>query len=331
MQYKSVKGFSGWTQFGFLLAFVGLGLLLTLAVQFVILMKIVPEGVSLTDKDALMKAMLAPENLSVVRLSQVLGTLCLLFIPAILWSRICNGGKFIWLGFNKYLNGYQVLFGFLIIFAAGVAAAPLVDLTKNILTHFPSLNSMAFQMEKEYNMQVLALSHLKNWPEYIAGLFIMAFFPAMFEEVFFRGVLQNLFVKWLRSPWMGIIITSIIFSLIHLSIYLFFSRLLLGVALGLMFYYTKNIWVNIIAHFINNAIALTQMFVLSRQEKLITPDKLDPTFPWGFSLLALAATVFFFIMLKKYSAGNRIRIEEKENLLIAEADPFRSFTEPIIN
>ena len=331
MQYKSVKGFSGWTQFGFLLAFVGLGLLLTMGVQFIILMKIIPNGASMTDKDALMKAMLAPENVGIVRVSQILGTLCLLFIPAVLWSRICNGNRLFWLGFNKYLNGYEILFGFFIIFAAGIASAPFVDLTKNLLTHFPSLNNMAFQMEKEYNMQVMALSHLKDWPEYIIGLFIMAFFPAMFEEVFFRGAMQNLFVKWLRSPWAGIIITSIIFSFIHVSIYLFISRFLLGIALGLMYHYTKNIWVNIVAHFINNALALTQMFVLSRQEKLITPDKIDPSYPWTVSLVALAATVVFFIMLRRNAAQNKIRVEATENLLIAEADPFRSFTDSDIN
>ena len=327
MQYKSVKGFSGWSQFGFLLAFLGVGLILTAASQFFLLMKILPAGASMTDKDLLMKAMMSPENLAITRASQILGTLFLLFLPAYLWSRIVNGSNFFWLGFNKYINGYQVLFGFLIIFTAGIAVGPLTDLTKMILVHFPAIDHKALALENEYNMQVTALSHLKGWPEYFVGLIIMAFLPAVFEEAFFRGAVQNLFVKWFRSPLTGIIMASVIFSLIHMSIYLFLGRFLLGMVLGLMFYYTKNIWVNITAHFINNTIALTSLFILSRQGKPITEDAADPHVHWSLSIVCAGIVYGLFILLKKYSVNNKARIAAKENLLIAEADPFRSFAE----
>ena len=326
MEYKSIKGFGGWAQLGFLFAFLGLGFILAGAVQLLLSMQILPAGKAITDSNAMMKAMLAPENVGMARLIQVLGTMALLFIPAVLWSLVSNGKNVFWLGFNKYVNGFQILLGFMIIYAAAISTAPLGDFTKYIVGHFPSINAVAKSIEDLYTEQALALSNLKNWQEYVVSLFIMAFFPAMFEEVFFRGAVQNLFTKWWKNPIASILVTSIIFSLIHMSIYLFLSRLVLGFVLGLMFHITRNIWVNIVAHFLNNAIALTGLFVMSMRKEKLDLAKLDPSIHWSLGLAGLIALVGLFIMLKKYSAKNKARIDMKENMLTEEADPYRSFT-----
>lgn len=331
MEYKSVKGFGGWAQLGFLFAFLGLGFILAGGVQLVLTMQIMPPGKSISDSDEMMKAMLAPENVGMARTIQVLGTLALLFIPAVLWSIVSNGKNLFWLGFNKYINGFQLLLGFMLIFTAAIAASPLADLTKFVVGHFPQVDKMASNMEILYNKQAAALSNISNWQEYIIGLFIMAFFPAMFEEVFFRGTVQNLFTKWWRNPLLAIIVTSLIFSLIHMSIYLFLSRMLLGFVLGLMYHQTKNIWVNIVAHFINNGIVLTSIFALRIRNQKVDLDKLDPSVHWSLGLVGIIALVGLFLMLNKYSAKNRARIEAKENLLIAEANPYNSITQQQTN
>ena len=91
MEYKSIKGFGGLAQLGFLFAFLGLGFILMGAVQWILAMQIMPAGKEITDSAAMMKAMLAPENVGMARLIQVLGTLAMLFIPAVLWSLVSNG------------------------------------------------------------------------------------------------------------------------------------------------------------------------------------------------------------------------------------------------
>lgn len=325
MEYKSVKGFGGWAQLGFLFAFLGLGFIMAGAVQWFLTMQIMPASKVITDSDAMMKVMLAPENVGIARLIQVLSTLALFFIPAVLWSLVSNGKNVFWLGFNKYVNGFQILLGFMIMYAAALSTAPLADFTKYVVGHFPTIDAAAKSMEELYNKQALALSNLKNWQEYVVGIFIMAFFPAMFEEVFFRGVVQNLFTKWWKNPLVAILVTSIIFSLIHMSIYLFLSRLVLGFVLGLMFHITRNIWVNIVAHFLNNAFALTTLFAMSLRKEKIDLAKLDPSIHWSLGLAGLIALIGLFIMLKKYSAKNKARIDMRENVLIAEADPYGSF------
>lgn len=327
MEYKSIKGFNGWGQFGMLLVFLGLGLVLAAAVQLVIFMQVMPAGTSLTDSKALMDAIKSPKNVGAARAAQVLGTLCLLFIPAVLWSLVVNGKNKFWLGFNKHINWQQVAIGFAIIFLANILAGPMADLSKSVISQFPALDARALRMENEYNDQVMAMSNLKNWGEFVLAIFIMAFFPAMFEEMFFRGALQNLFVKWWKMPLAALLFTSVIFSFIHFSIYLFVSRAILGFVLGMMFYKSKNIWVNIIAHFLNNALAVIGLFYEMQTKGKVDVNAVDIKVPWWGGLLALAAIIFLFRLFDKYSTENKLRINMSERALMAEADPFAGFAE----
>ncbi|MBC7866442.1 MAG: CPBP family intramembrane metalloprotease [Gloeobacteraceae cyanobacterium ES-bin-316] len=330
MQYKSIKGFTGWGQVGILLVFLGLGFILAGGFQIAIGMQMIPDGTP-ADKmpDAMLKALLAPANVGLARLSQVLGTFFLLFTPAVLYSLVVNGKNKFWLGFNPWFNGWQILVGFFIILFANLLASPLADLTKFVLSNFPSFNAYAQNLEDLYNEQVLALSNLKSWGEFILAVFIMAFFPALFEELFFRGAMQNLFVKWWKKPLLAIMVTSLIFSLIHYSVYLFLSRAVLGFVLGLLYYKTKNIWVNIVAHFLNNTIAVAQLFYLSGRKEKLAVDKLDPEVPWWLGLVSLVVVYFLFWLLQKISEQYKARILAREQVLVAEADPFHSFASDI--
>lgn len=327
MQFRSVKGFTGFGQFGILLVFIGLGLIVTSIVQLAIISSILPEGITASNlATSVTEVLLKPENIFYARLAQVSGTLFLMFLPTVLFSLVVNGKNPIWLGFSKYINAKQIALGFLIIFLASMLAAPLSELSKTIIANFPDLNSMAKNMEDTYNEQVVALSNLRSLPELLMALVIMAFLPALFEEMFFRGAIQNLFVKWWRQPLIAIFATALIFSLVHMSIYLFLSRLILGFVLGLMYYYTKNIWVNVIAHFLNNAIAVAQLYWVSSTKKVIAVDELDPEIPWWLAIVAIVALHYVFILLRKASENNRSRIIVKEQTLSAIGnihDPFQ--------
>ena len=184
------------------------------------------------------------------------------------------------------------------------------------MTYFPSINQIAKNLEDLYNDQVVALSHLNGFSDLFSALIIMAFFPALFEELFFRGMIQTFFTKWWKKPILAIIVTSIIFSLIHMSIYLFISRAILGFVLGLMFYKTRNIWVNTIAHFLNNAIAVFQMYALSTTKTKIEASQLDPKFDWWVAVLAIIVLYYLFRCLQKVSEDNKMKIYTQEQSLL---------------
>ncbi|MGB4845791.1 MAG: CPBP family intramembrane glutamic endopeptidase [Ferruginibacter sp.] len=328
MEYRSVKGFTGLGQLGILLVFLGAGFILTAIIQLFIVMPLIPSGLPM-DKmaDEMMKALLDPKNVGLARLSQVLGTFCLLFLPAVMYLLVCHGKNKFWLGFNKHINARQILLGFFLIFLANIIANPLADLSRTLINNFPDLNAAGMRMEAEYNQQVTALSNLKSWGEFFMAIAIMAFFPALFEEVFFRGAVQNLLERWWKMPLLAIIVTSLLFSLIHMSVYLFLSRAVLGFVLGLMYQRSKNLWVNIIAHFLNNTVAVIQLFWISRHAEKIEVDKLDPKVPiWG-GLIALGVAYGLFLLFEKVSDKNRKQIAFEEQDLLEHNDILHSFPE----
>jgi membrane protease YdiL (CAAX protease family) len=332
MQYRSVKGFTGWGQLGILLIFLGAGFILAAGVQLLIGLQLIPSGLP-PDKmaEAMINAMTLPENVGAARLAQVLGTFCLLFVPAVLFMLVCHGKNKFWLGFNKHINVWQIILGFFLIFLANIIANPLADLSKGILSHSPALNALGMRLEAEYTKQVMALSNLKSWGEFWMAILIMGFFAAVFEEIFFRGAVQNLFERWWKSPFLAILVTSILFSFIHMSVFLFLSRLVLGFVLGLMYQRSRNLWVNIIAHFLNNSIAVIQLFWLSTHKQKLELEKLDPDVPWWTALVALAITIAFFILFEKVSAKNKAQVDFKEQNLLEQSDILHPFPQNKIN
>src|SRR5258705_6128247 len=150
------------------------------------------------------------------------------------------------------------------------------------------------KMENDYNKQVETIIGLNSIGEYSLALIIMGFLPSLCEETLFRGGLQNFLTRSTKMPWLSIIIVSILFSAAHFSFYGFLSRLFLGVILGLLYEYSGKLWLNIIAHFFNNALAVTMIYVLKMQGQSLKEavgDKGDSAW-WG--ILLLPAVIWLF-------------------------------------
>lgn len=317
MQYRSVKGYTGWSQLAMLLLFTGLGILMAGLVQVIIGSQLIEGNLTATAKaEAIGKALLKPENVLFARISQIAGTFLIMCLPVLMYWKICFGKHFFWLGFNSHINYKQVALGFFLIFLANTIAAPLSELTRSVLVHFPSINETALEMERDYKNQVAALSNLKSWGEFCIAVITMAFFPAVFEELFFRGALQQLFERWWKKPLLAVLVASVIFSMIHMSIFLFLSRVVLGIVLGLMFQRSRNIWVNIIAHFLNNVVVLLQMVWLNNNKDKISPEKINAGLPAWSAFVALGITVALIYLFDKVSEKNRTQIAfQEQNLL----------------
>ena len=71
------------------------------------------------------------------------------------------------------------------------------------------------------------------------------------EELIFRGIiLDGLLKKY--SPIKSILITSVLFGLVHLNPWQFFAALSLGIFIGWIYYETKSVSFAIIIHAVNN-------------------------------------------------------------------------------
>ena len=124
----------------------------------------------------------------------------------------------------------------------------------------------------------------------------------MFEEMLFRGCLQPVMINISKNVIAGIIITSILFSALHVSFYGFLSRFALGMILGLIYFYSKNIWLSVTFHFLNNAFGVTQLYSLSRKGLLTAVTaSADDTLPLYYGVIALVIIYFAFKVFKRES------------------------------
>ena len=247
-----------------------------------------------------------PQNANISRLLNTLATLVAFLIPAILFAKVLSKQPFSWLGFNKRMNGKQVLIVVLITFAGMILSGSLGMLNQKIPLS-ENLLKQAQQLENAYKNAMMNMAHMTSLTDYLLAMLVMALAPAVFEEVLFRGAFQKVFVGWTKNAWAGIIITSILFSAIHFSFFGFLPRIALGLILGLIFYYANNLWLSILLHFLNNGFVVTQLYILSAQGKAI--DKvMDETMPiWWGSIALILLVVLFRLLLAE---SNQLKTEK---------------------
>jgi len=287
--------FSPWAQFAILLCLTGAGLVIGSLVSIFIALSYLHIP-ALQLQDALSKT----ENANLSRAIQFISTLFAMALPAIIFSRILNRKPFSYIGFNKAISGKQVFILIVIVIIALTLGAALSELNEMIPLS-KSLAQSFKKMEEEYNKQVFALANMKTVQDYIVSLIIIALLPAIFEEMLFRGCLQPVMINITKNAFAGILITSILFSALHASFYGFLSRLALGIILGYIFYYSKNLWLPVIFHFLNNALGVTQLYALSKKGLLNFNAMSEDTLPLYYGLIALAALYFAFRIFKKES------------------------------
>jgi membrane protease YdiL (CAAX protease family) len=106
--------------------------------------------------------------------------------------------------------------------------------------------------------------------QFVVAMVVIAIIPAIGEEVLFRGILQRNISFWTGSAHVGIWVAAVLFSAIHVQFLGFFPRMLLGALFGYLYVWSGNVWVPILAHFVNNG--FTVLMVYLHQQKMTTVD-----------------------------------------------------------
>ncbi|HWP48276.1 MAG TPA: type II CAAX endopeptidase family protein [Candidatus Limnocylindrales bacterium] len=89
----------------------------------------------------------------------------------------------------------------------------------------------------------------------IWGVLLLAVLPGICEEMLFRGFILSGFLKGFHRET-AVILTGILFGIIHLDIYRFIPTSLLGILFGYLVLKTGSILTAMLAHTTNNSIIL---------------------------------------------------------------------------
>ncbi len=90
----------------------------------------------------------------------------------------------------------------------------------------------------------------------LINILIIAIIPAIGEEFLFRGVIQNIFAKGLKNSHYAVILTALLFAALHFQFLSILPRFVLGIILGYIYLWTGNLWLSVLAHFVNNGVAV---------------------------------------------------------------------------
>ena len=160
---------------------------------------------------------------------------------------------------------------------------------------FAGLESLMRQLEEKAKVLTQQMLYTPSVKQLILNLAIIALLPALGEELFFRGILQKHLIEWFKKDLWGILTAAFIFSAFHFQFLSFLPRFILGIVLGYLFVSSKSIWLNMLAHFTNNALAVVSFFVLAK--KGISPDTLDT---WGISFVSVSFSLILGLLLFLY-------------------------------
>lgn len=198
-------------------------------------------------------------NASVYLFSSVL-----LLVAVVFYRRLRNGGertplRFSWRGLDPKL----ILWGFVMMVAAGVVVEPLVE-------WLPDFGDVA--MGRGF------------W----AILCVVAMAP-VFEEIVCRGiVLESARARY--GTWPAILISAAFFGVLHLYPQMIVNAFVMGVILGYIYIETGSLLSVICLHALNNALAYL-MVMLGLGEESMRSVVTDPTLygvVYGISLAVLA-------------------------------------------
>ncbi|MEA4982925.1 MAG: type II CAAX endopeptidase family protein [Paludibacter sp.] len=240
-------------------------------------------------------------NIYVLKTTQFLQSVGIFIVPALILSFVWSAKPFELLMINRKPDLRNILYAMVVM----VVAIPAINLLGEInhLVKFPAYLSMIEDYLLEMEQRAEELTNIMLSVSSMTGLLIniglIAVIPAVGEELFFRGTIQRLLqdkMKIHAAVW----ITAFIFSSIHFQFYGFIPRLLMGAFLGYLFAWTNNLWVPIVAHFTNNALAVIFFYLKNTGQTSVDLENIgnSETYLTGIISMVTVGVLIFFLRPK---------------------------------
>ena len=138
-----------------------------------------------------------------------------------------------------------------------------------------------------------------------ATMIVLAVIMApIFEEIVFRGIIQKGLINKGMNPATAIIISSVVFGLVHGNPWQFVGAVLLGCVLGFVYHKTKSLLLPILLHAFNNLCSSILIFY-GDSESFADVFRLSEWIVLGIGIMLFA--VFYYLFTLKY----RVHYSEK--------------------
>lgn len=124
------------------------------------------------------------------------------------------------------------------------------------------------------------------------GVLSMALVAPLVEEMVFRGAIQGYLMRRCSNPWTAIVVSALVFGVIHMNPVQVVYATLLGLVLGWIYYRTRSLLPVIVGHVLNNSVAVASMKIWGSEDiEAITVDDKAVMLPVLLLIVALLVPV----------------------------------------
>ena len=224
---------------------------------------------------------------------QFFSALGIFLLPALLYAYFMHPRPLQFLGLMKPANLLHLIVPAIIM----ICAEPLLTVIADWLTQF-NLGSNAKKIQEENDRLMAAFLSLKTPPQLIVSFIVLAIMPGLSEELFFRGVIMRFASKRTYNIWFPIVVSSLLFALLHTNVYGLLSIFIAGMMLGSFYYFTGSIIPGIIAHFVFNGSQVVVAYLANNatEKVAITTTK---SLSWMILGTSLAIAGMFYLWKSK--------------------------------
>ena len=245
------------------------------------------------------KAVITPELLGRFKWAQFINSILAFVMPALLFGYFSSERPARYVGLNPRVSLAIAAAAVLLLFAVQPFAGWLGELNSKV--HFGSMQKELQEVEASYNRTMGAFLTMKSPADLAINICIMALVPAIGEELFFRGALQGILGRLIKIPWVAVLLSSLVFALLHGTFFKFLPIFTLGLMLGSVYQVTRNLWYTIIIHFFNNTLAVLAVYYgdKNRTLKQFANDQLS--MPIYAVIVSLVLTLAIIYVIKRKS------------------------------
>jgi membrane protease YdiL (CAAX protease family) len=180
----------------------------------------------------------------------------LFLIPSILFAYLTHPKPFGYLGLRKPGKAIH----WLLVPVAMVALMPFV-LWLGALFSKMDMGPVLKEMQEQNNRVMEALLKFDSSGDLVKALLVMAVLPAIAEELFFRGVIMRMIHWRMKRIVHVVVLSSLMFMLMHGNPQGMLSIFISGVVLALMYYWTGSLWLSMLAHLLNNGLQIALLYI----------------------------------------------------------------------
>lgn len=135
--------------------------------------------------------------------------------------------------------------------------------------------------------------------ELVLGLVVVAFSPALCEEMLNRGIMLKAYEN--RGSLNAVVITAIFFGIFHFDITNLLGPIFLGLLIGYYAIRTNSIFAAMLAHFMNNAIAEVLSYLFREDNATYDIVRISAQELGGTIIYGIAGLILLFVLLKVFN------------------------------